>query len=312
MDNTKELTAISFCAGYGGIERGLELAGVRIRVIAYVEIEAFAIANLVAKMESGELDAAPIYTDLKTFPASYFRGKVDIFLGGYPCQPFSVAGRGLGKADPRHLWPYLLEHIRAVNPVRCLWENVTGHIHRGLEEVIEDLEGEGYDTTWGIFSAAEVGAKHRRERIFILADSYIVRELQPKRCFEDIGGRAAHSSKQMADSCCGRHGHKEEEIRSGRNSIVDGSKQMADSERKRCDELQANGDFTIVEMLMCESSTGGTRGNEWPPEPDVGRVAHGTPDRVDRLRMLGNGVVPRTACRAWQVLTKRMENGNDV
>ena len=263
MDNTRELTVISFCAGYGGIERGLELAGVRIRVIAYVEIEDFAIANLVAKMESGELAPAPIYTDLKTFPASYFRGKVDIFIGGYPCQPFSVAGKGLGKDDPRHLWPYLLEHIRAVNPVRCLWENVTGHIHKGLEEVVEDLEGEGYRATWGIFSAAEVGAKHRRERIFILAGSNSVRELQPKRSLENVRGRAAHSSKQLADS-----------------------------ERWRPTEVQAEGGFTSSEVPVCESSSGGTRGNEWPPEPAVGRVANGIPNRSHRLKCLGNAVVP--------------------
>ena len=81
----KNLQLSAFVAGYGGIERGLDLAGVKHRVIAYVEIEAFAIANLVAKMEAGELAPAPIYTDLKTFPASYFRGKVDIFTGGYPC-----------------------------------------------------------------------------------------------------------------------------------------------------------------------------------------------------------------------------------
>jgi len=252
VDNTKELTAISFCAGYGGIERGLELAGVRVRVVAFLEIEAFAIANLVAKMESGELAPAPIYTDLKTFPAKHFRGKVDIFLGGYPCQPFSVAGRGLGKDDPRHLWPYLLEHIRAVNPVRCLWENVTGHIHRGLEEVIEDLEGESYRTTWGIFSASEVGARHQRQRVFIMADSTSQRV------------QGLWSSRQQ--------------------------------------ESQAH---VRPAIPMCKSERPFEA--DWKTEPRVDRVVDGSPDRVDRVRMLGNGVVPQTACRAWQVLSKRME-----
>ncbi len=252
MDNTKELTVISFCAGYGGIERGLDLAGVKHRVIAYVEIEAFAIANLVNKMEAGELAPAPIYTDLKTFPASYFRGKVDIFTGGYPCQPFSVAGKGLGEDDPRHLWPYLLEHIRAVNPVRCLWENVAGHIHRGLEEVIADLEGEGYDTTWGIFSAAEVGARHQRERVLIMADSKSQRV------------QGLWSSGQQ--------------------------------------ESQAH----VRSVLpMCESERPFQA--DWETEPRVDRVVDGCPDRVDRIRMLGNGVVPQTAARAWQVLSERLE-----
>jgi site-specific DNA-cytosine methylase len=172
VDTAKELpTVISFCSGYGGIERGLDLAGVEHRVLAYVEIEAFAIANLVAKMESGQLVPAPIFTDLKTFPAHLFRGCVDIITGGYPCQPFSAAGKRLGTEDPRHLWPYILDHIKAIRPVRCLFENVEGHISLGLREVISDLEEDGYSATWGIFSAAEVGAPHQRKRVYILASS---------------------------------------------------------------------------------------------------------------------------------------------
>jgi DNA (cytosine-5)-methyltransferase 1 len=172
VDTAKELpTVISFCSGYGGIERGLDLAGVKHRVLAYVEIEAFAIANLVAKMESGQLVPAPIFTDLKTFPAHLFRGCVDIITGGYPCQPFSAAGKRLGTEDPRHLWPYILDHIKAIRPVRCLFENVEGHISLGLREVISDLEEDGYSATWGIFSAAEVGAPHQRKRVYILASS---------------------------------------------------------------------------------------------------------------------------------------------
>jgi len=172
VDNTGYIpTCISFCAGYGGIERGLELAGAGHRVLAYVEIEAFAIANLVAKMESGELDAAPIYTDLKTFPAGLFRGAVDLITGGYPCQPFSAAGQRKGSEDPRHLWPYLSEIVGIIRPGRVFFENVEGHISLGLNEVISDLEERGYDTTWGVFSAAEVGAYHQRKRVYIMGDS---------------------------------------------------------------------------------------------------------------------------------------------
>jgi len=143
-----------------------------LRTIAFSEIEAFACANLVSKMEAGLLDAAPIWTNLKTFPWEEFRGVVDILSGGYPCQPFSAAGKRLGTEDPRHLWPFISDGIAAMRPRICFFENVEGHISLGLREVISDLESLGYETAWGIFSAAEVGAPHQRKRVFILAHNF--------------------------------------------------------------------------------------------------------------------------------------------
>lgn len=171
VDSSPSVTHVSLCAGYGGIDLGLGRAIPSLRTVAFCEIEAFACSNLVAKMEAGLLDAAPIWTNLKTFPWSDFHGKVDILSGGYPCQPFSSAGKRKGKDDPRHLWPFIADGIAAMRPKRCFFENVEGHISLGLSTVISDLEEMGYRTTWGIFSALEVGAPHRRKRIFILANS---------------------------------------------------------------------------------------------------------------------------------------------
>lgn len=169
MDTAKTITHVSLCAGYGGIDLGLRGAIGNLRTVAFCEIEAFACANLVAKMEERQLDAAPIWTNLKTFPWGSFRDRVDILSGGYPCQPFSAAGKRLGTEDPRHLWPYIADGIRIMRPRICFFENVEGHISLGLEAVITELEGMGYRTTWGIFSASEVGAPHQRKRVFILA-----------------------------------------------------------------------------------------------------------------------------------------------
>ena len=169
MDTTKTITHVSLCAGYGGIDLGLQRAIPNLRTIAFSEIEAFACANLVSKMEAGLLDAAPIWTNLKTFPWAEFRDRVDILSGGYPCQPFSAAGKRLGTEDPRHLWPYIADGIAAMRPSVCFFENVEGHISLGLPNVIEDLGRLGYRTTWGIFSASEVGAPHQRKRVFIMA-----------------------------------------------------------------------------------------------------------------------------------------------
>ena len=438
MDIAEELpTVISFCSGYGGIERGLDLAGVKHRVLAYVEIEAFAIANLVAKMESGQLVPAPIFTDLKTFPAKIFRDCVDIITGGYPCQPFSAAGKRLGTEDPRHLWPYILDHIRSIRPVRCMFENVEGHISLGLREVIGDLEGAGYQATWGIFSAAEVGAPHQRKRVYIMADT---RDPRPSRagiepqpgikiiepCDSDSTGECG---PDVADSHNGQRELKNEEIRTGRDASFYGSEELADTgiaglpqrdrqgastkgqpyaesqcggglppdmgdtkhyglsaaeirrdanpsgdndqkgeikavEPERASQPNSGGDLSEPDHLANTSSQrfggesqgqlqqprgaevisageeladtvsegsqgrlsgredteresqrghlgrGGTalqRGQEqsWPPEPRLGRVVDGCPDRVDRIRLLGNGVVPQTAAKAWTTLVSR-------
>ena len=169
MDTPQTITHVSLCAGYGGIDLGLKRAIKGLRTIAFSEIEAFAAANLVAKMEAGHMDSAPLWTDLKTFPWESFRDRVGILSGGYPCQPFSAAGKRLGKDDPRHLWPWIADGIVLMRPDLCFFENVEGHISLGLREVIEELDRIGYTTTWGIFSAAEVGAPHQRKRIFILA-----------------------------------------------------------------------------------------------------------------------------------------------
>ena len=168
MDTTKT-THISLCTGYGGIDLGLRRAIPNLRTVAYAEIEAFACENLLARMEAGQLDAAPIWSDLKSFPWKEFSGLVDILSGGYPCQPFSAAGKRLGTEDPRHLWPYIADGIRVLRPRICFFENVEGHISLGLREVIGELEELGYQTAFGIFSASECGAPHQRKRVFILA-----------------------------------------------------------------------------------------------------------------------------------------------
>lgn len=168
MDTT--ITTLEFCAGYGGIGLGLKnIFGERMRTIAYCELEGYAQANLISKMEKGLMDVAPLWNDLKTFPYESFHGLVDILIAGYPCQPFSAAGKRAGKEDPRHLWPWIADGIRLLQPRMCFFENVEGHVSLGLSTVISDLEELGYKSSFGIFSASEVGAVHQRKRVFIMA-----------------------------------------------------------------------------------------------------------------------------------------------
>lgn len=159
---------ISMCPGIGGLERGLSRTSLPIRTICYVEIEAFIVANMVAQMEVGLLDAAPIWTNVKTFDGKPFRGMVHGICAGYPCQPFSHAGERRGTEDERHLFPYILEQIKVIGPEFVYFENVGGHLSMGYDEVRRSLSDIGYRVEEGIFTAEEVGAPHRRERLFIL------------------------------------------------------------------------------------------------------------------------------------------------
>lgn len=170
VDNPFESPVIlSLCPGVLGLERGLERAIGPVRVAAYVEIEAFIIANMVAQMEQGKLAAAPIFSDVKTLNARLFRNKVHGIIGGYPCTPFSVIGKQTGGGHESHLWPYIHLHIGIIRPIFCWFENVVNHINIGYQQVKSELEAYGYTVKEGIYSALEAGATHTRERLFILA-----------------------------------------------------------------------------------------------------------------------------------------------
>jgi DNA (cytosine-5)-methyltransferase 1 len=170
VDNT-EITCVSLCSGYEGLGLGLKRVAPNLRTILYSEIELYVCEVLVDLMEKGEIDAAPIWTDLKTLSGEDFRGKVDFVTAGYPCPPFSCAGKRKGKEDPRHLWPHIKRIIGEIEPRGVFFENVEGHVSLGGPEVLSDLEAMGFRVEAGIFSAAEVGAPHQRKRLFILGHS---------------------------------------------------------------------------------------------------------------------------------------------
>ena len=255
VDTTQTITHIGLCAGYGGIELGLKRVLPTMRTVALCEIEAFAIANLVAKMEAGFMDPAPIWTNLKTFPWEEFRDKVDVLSGGYPCQPFSAAGKRLGTDDPRHLWPYIASGIRLLRPKLCFFENVEGHISLGLREVIADLESLGYETTWGIFSAAECGAPHQRKRVFIMA------HLRGSRLQGDITRLLAESGwQESSGSVAGCSGSS-------------GSRKLADSNSAGSGQNWQSSQSRPVSFEQSSCTKGGSdaaevrEGQAWPARP---------------------------------------------
>lgn len=160
---------MSLFTGGGGLDLGVHMALRSPRTIVYVENEVTAIAVLEARIQDGGLDDAPIWTDVTTFRGEPWRGAVDLLLASYPCQPFSNAGKRLGDADPRHLWPHVGRIVGEVQPEWCFFENVGAHLRLGFREVARDLQGMGYRVAAVLLTAEEVGAPHGRERLFILA-----------------------------------------------------------------------------------------------------------------------------------------------
>ena len=244
---------ISLFSGYEGIGLGLEAAGLNLLPIAYCEREGMACHNLVQKIEEGELGAAPIFTDVRTFPGLEFAPYMaeGILTAGYPCQDFSAAGGRAGRAGAKgKLWDDVRRIVSECRPGICFFENVEGHITLGLEDVVRDLGRLGYVTTWGIFSAAEVGASHSRKRVFILAHSQsdgssrIIRKLyqqneaqwQSQECGEDPTSESEHADRHGREKVADTtrlHGNRSHGQDGGRGRVRESSEELEHPDGQR-------------------------------------------------------------------------------
>ena len=378
MDTTKAITHISLCSGYEGIGLGLRRVLPNLREIAFVEREGFPVANLVAKMEAGELDAAPVFTDVKQFPYGKFRGQVDILSGGFPCQPFSCAGQRKATDDPRHLFPYIRDGIRDCQPRIVFLENVggiisakTGDGESVLKYVLRELEGLGYRATAGVFSAEEVGAPHQRKRVFILgmANSEDIGRGGRTHRDRDDGAGLQEQEAQEQSNLWGETAGCSRDLRGGSNATteladrhdegLEGYQRHSSSEQgnpiqadpwstgsihwpSRPGETQYEWEEPrVTEVADTKSQQGSSPDNGGEPrassqskevqlggghsgslresngqaESELGRASNGTTrgvdattNRVDRLRLLGNGVVNQTAAKAFVTLIQRVAN----
>lgn len=294
MDYTEKSPAIlSLCPGVLGIERGLGRAFERLgwrrgEAVAYVEIEAVVIENLVCAMEQGILAPAPVWSNVKTFNAQPFRNCIDWITGGYPCQPFSLSGKQAGEEDPRHLWPYIREAIKTIKPAGCFFENVANHLNVGYETVRSELQEMGYRVKEGIYSAEEVGAPHRRERLFILGI------MGSTEGGDELGAQnVAHSN----NSGGGENWQPTELWTNGTEQSPGNSRPSnAGKERKR-------------QKRSLWPARPGEEQYEWEAprviESGVGCTVDGYNFREDLLRMYGNGVVEQTAELAFLDLLRK-------
>lgn len=283
------MNGLALCAGYGGLELGIERVFPEARTVCYVEGEAFAVQHIVKKMEEGSLDEAPIWSNVKTFEGKPWRGKVDWLSGGFPCQPYSTAGKQMGEADARDLWPDFVRIIGEVRPGFLFLENVPNVVKLRLDQIILDLDKLGYDVAWGNLSAAEVGAVHKRNRWFLfgVADTDTHNSIECSSCravFQEGRHNVGGICENVSNSNCKRRDKDKRDIRGGKLDF------------ERCSE------GTIDHW--------GEKFNEWwKVEPSMGRLVDGASDWVDKLRLLGNGVVPQQAAQAFQILGERLACG---
>jgi len=286
------LRVMDLFSGIGGFSLGLKRAG-GFRTVAYCEKEPYCQAVLCARMRDGQLDTAPIHTDITKLDGKPWNGRVDVITGGFPCQDISTAGRGVGLSGARSgLWSEMRRLICEVRPSLVIVENVPALRSRGLDRVLGEMAESGYDAEWDGLSASAFGAPHQRDRIWIVAYA-AGREavwVQPESRREgEAGARNDGKAQPMADPYIkgleGRNGGVVQE-RPREQPALEG-RTLADADHVRRDGGTGN------------SGTGGRQefknGGWWESEPNVGRVANGVPNRVHRLRALGNAIVPQIA-----------------
>jgi DNA (cytosine-5)-methyltransferase 1 len=260
------MNELALFAGAGGGILGGKLLGWR--TVCAVEWEPYPASVLCARQNDGLLPTFPIWDDVQTFDGRPWRGIVDVVSGGFPCQDISVAGRGAGLDGERSgMWKHMARVVGEVRPRFVFVENSPMLTTRGGTRVIGDLTAMGYGCRWTVMGAADVGANHQRDRIWILAYANSMRELQQTRSERDERDGVSDSGEVLADTNSAQ--------REGGRLSVGAQSQYADFE--------------------CSSW--------WKSEPDVGRVAHGVAARMDRLKSIGNGQVPLCAATAWRVLS---------
>jgi DNA (cytosine-5)-methyltransferase 1 len=369
------LKHLDLFSGIGGFSLGLESAGL-VETVAFCDFDQYC-----QKVLKKNFPGVPVYGDVKELNHDKLKAdgidQIDIITGGYPCQPFSVAGRKKGEEDPRHVWPEMFRLIQELRPTWVIGENVGGHIKLGLDSVLENLESEGYSARTFSISASSIGANHKRERVWIVgystnnrrnsstSDSQTRRtigqseeggmcQLERTSDVENSGAEImADSDKMQRQFLRGQKSEQRQETfertseRSGtpismanseRLGRTEGTEKSKELEREESsDQLDHCGEgCTKCQSCQTMANSEGSEGNVndsnggngkapqeelfgkhgsargvsawWSVEPSVGRVAHGVPDRVDRLKCLGNSVVPQIPYVIGLSLKKIIEN----
>ena len=292
-EEAMRLTHFSLCSGIGGIDLAAEWAG--FETIGQCEVDEYA-SKVLAKNFKGVKN----YGDIRTITASGLerdgikRNEITVLSAGIPCQPYSLAGKGLGDCDSRDLEQELVRIIGEIRPKWVLVENTPGLFarknQRYFDRILTDISALGYIVAWGMWGACDVGAPHRRDRVFIVGRNADCDNETEKQEF----------SRGKNSETCGDSGNFSHAAGKRRyeNEVQLGNLEKSGKE-KNGGGIQESG---VQSKRICGSFPGAIEW--WQTEPGVGRVAYGVPNRVDRLRCLGNAVVPYQVLPIFEAIRK--------
>jgi DNA (cytosine-5)-methyltransferase 1 len=300
----------SLFSGIGGIDLGFDRAG--LKCACQVEIDPFA-----RKVLEKHWPGVPKHDDIRTFNGNEWPW-VDVIAGGFPCQDISYAGRGAGLDGERSgLFFEAIRVVRELQPRAVVLENVAALLTRGLDRVLGTLAEVGYDAEWHCIPAAYVGAPHIRDRVFVLAYASGDRQFNGRKKRDVFGSERRQVGPMQSEPCIASEGGQDSDVADTKRirgeskpepanrrherdtgQFVSSSEDVADTDSRRFSRNKKfNGDQegSSVETSRRDNANRCSGSDWWATEPNVGRVAHGVPARVDRLRGLGNAVVPQVA-----------------
>ena len=315
-DGVSDMRHVDLCSGIGGFALGFEWAGLSSPVL-FCDNELWC-RRVLAK----HWPHVPVAEDVRELATDARRlvPDCDILTAGYPCQPFSAAGKQRGEEDDRHIWPEIFTIVKAKLPRWCVFENVYGHISLGLDQVLSDLEGQGYACQAFVVPACAVDAPHRRDRVWIVANADNTGQPASSGRGQDDRDKEGHDSGRV----CENVGHAQDDRRDRRATQArrEGAPDQSDKPRLGVRGESSGSSSDVADTNGQRGRSGYSRGQDaktarqpprhsghdargmetWLPEPPVGRVANGIPRRVDRLKGLGNAIVPQIAQRIGETI----------
>jgi DNA (cytosine-5)-methyltransferase 1 len=314
LNESDGLNELALFAGAGGGILGGKLLGWR--TVCAVERDAYAAQVLAQRQNDGILEAFPIWSDVCSFDGKPWRGIVDVVSGGFPCQDISAAGKGAGIEGERSgMWKEMARIIGEVRPEYAFVENSPMLTTRGLGTVLADLASLGFDAEWGVLSAADVGANHERQRIWLLARqrNFLSHAEHNRDGWGEQFSQGIKKENNMANANVSQQQRERKSI-----GILEGLARFRDSSfmvsntssigqsRQRQYEQSINTAQNENGQANNVISIGGFE--QWVTEPKLGRVANGLAYRMDRLKAIGNGQVPLCAATAFELLRERIDN----